>query len=240
MNTASVIESQNLVVAQKKPREMSAKGFLQKLNRATSAVRFFEEHKDWMLHSEMALALIPILARLDIGDLMPTPALALVGEVVVKHLLSEGMKQAPKMTQEEEAPDDPFIAPEHRMPQVAPPDPESAKKAWLAVVYNSDGEVMSRQKPNGEWEEMCREFEASHVAQRWLDRRLAFDSASDYVGIVQHSRSKVQEIITRDEAMSRVYAAKKLASHRRVGAKSGGALSFRPKVKETRVSFSHG
>jgi hypothetical protein len=98
---------------------------------------------------------------------------------------------------------------------------------------------MSRRKPNGEWEEMTKTFDMSQEAQRWLDRRLVFDGASDYVGVIQHCLSPVQETISRDEAIARILAGKKMASHRITGGKTT-ALSFRPKVKETRVEFSRG
>jgi len=89
--------------------------------------------------------------------------------------------------------------------------------------------------------ELVKGFDMVSQADSWASLRLC-EGASDWYAKVEHATMRVTTVMTRDDAMARVMG-------RRAGQGSpvmqskgsyNGSLGFKPKVKETRVTFSHG
>jgi len=68
---------------------MSPKGFLRKASAAKSAIAFFAAHREYLTSGEISEVTAPIIIQVDNGELLPTPALAILQDAVLKHLLNQ-------------------------------------------------------------------------------------------------------------------------------------------------------
>jgi hypothetical protein len=202
---------------------MTAKGFLNKANKTNlSAQGFLEQYRDYMTKGELAYVLSPIVAKVDSGELLPTPARVAIANATMYHVIAADTIKAEKAIEDQNN-----------------PQSSAAKKNWTATIFDSKDVIQVRMKANGEEEELVKGFEVSGDADKWVDRRLALDGASDWYGVIQHTHSNVRVIITRDDANARFYKMTKGPSMK-PQSKSTGKLSFGAHVKETRSSFSRG
>lgn len=206
----------------KKPRKMSAKGFLSKITKPNvSAAGFISAYREFMLTGELSYVLSPIIARVDAGDLLPTPALVLISNATMYHQIASDTIKAEKAIEEQQ-------------------NPTSVKpKNWTATIYDSKDVIQVRINPKGEEENLIKSFDVSGDADRWVDRRLSLDGQGDWYAVIQHSHSNVRVVIMRNDAMARFYRQAKKPTMK-AQSKSTGALSFRPHVKESRSTFSRG
>ena len=211
---------------EKKERVMTPKGFLHKstTKAAASAAAFLAQHRAWLLTGELAKVTQPILAKVDSGEIMPTPALPLIQKVVMDHMHEESKRKGEEsMRKAEEGPE---------------------PKNWTATILDSKGNVCTRINSEGKTEDLVKGFEKSQDADRWVDRRLV-EGAVDWYGVVQHATMKNKDgellstIIMRNDAMARVLATGKGPVMKQTS-KGGGALSFRPKAKGDHFHFSKG
>lgn len=212
----------------KKPRAMSLKGWLHKSSTkaANSAVGFLAQHRSFLETGEVAEFTSPILRQLDDGHLMPTPALELLKHAVLSHLILAETRKAERALDAQLAVSEEGEA------------PSPAEKSWRVAVYNDKNELQTKVNSKGEIEDLEQSFEASARASGWADRRL-FDGASDWHAAILHLPTGRIEIILRADAMARIMRQKKGPTCHTPG-KGTQKLSFGTKVKETRVTFSHG
>ena len=207
----------------KKPRKMSCRGFLHKASGRVSADAFLASHKAWLLTGDLADFTAPILTALDEKDMLPTPALQAITDVVLAHML----------------------ATENAKAENALLNPKVAKvMPWMATIYNAKGEVQTRVKEDGSIEDLQKGFEKSSDADRWVDNRL-FDGCPDWYGTVSHTTiinrhgDPLSTIILRDDSIARKLQLPKgavMKAHSQTTSK----LSFGVKCGNDRAIFSKG
>lgn len=204
---------------QKKTRQMSAKGLLQKANAAKSAIGFFQQHREYMLTSELASVLKPIVVKVDEGTLMPTPGLQEVAQATMNHIIASAIGKLEASVADEES-------------------SKGSNKNWVATIYDGNGNVCTRINAKGEEEDLIKGFDLSSDSQRWIDRRL-FEGASDWWGEMTHSHSQVKETVMRADSIARLLRKKKGPSVH-VSGQSTKSLGWGCHVSQKRVSFSRG
>ena len=207
-------------------RKMSAKGFLHKTTTkaAISAGAFIAQYREYLITGELAPVATSILLKLDSGLILPTPALKEIAVATMNHIIMSEKVKAEKVIQAAET--------------VVEVKTVVQKKNWLAQILDARGNVCTRVNPQGEVEELVKDFDQAQDADRWCDRRL-FDGAPGWYAEITHLTAKVVTIITRDDAIPRVLKQPKgpVIHQKGVSTKS---LGFGVKCKETRVSFSRG
>jgi hypothetical protein len=199
-------------------RRMSPKGFLAKTNTraANSAAGFLVAHREWLMTGEVSQVTSPILAKLDMGELLPTPALKAIAVAVMGHIIATDRAKAEDAMEEQ--------------------GKTGTTKPWLATIYDSKDVICTRTLEDGEIEDLVKGFDHSSEADRWVDRRL-FDGASDWYGVVEGMGTHVR--VERADAIARILKKPKgPAIHQR--GKSTKTLSFGVHVKQSRASFSRG
>ena len=202
---------------QKKERKMTPKGFLAKTQTkaAKSAIGFLTQYREYLTTGEVAEQTSPIIAKLDAGEILPTPALKEVQNAVMMHIIK---------------------ADEKKLEQPAATSGGGTRKAWRATVFDASGNVMTRIKENGEEEELVKGFDLSSDADRWCDRRL-FEGTHGWYAEVEHTAMNVKTRIERGDAMARILKKPKGPTVQ-VKGKSTKTLGFGVKAKQTRVTFS--
>jgi len=185
-------------------RSMSPKGFLHKANgkAANSALAFLATHREWLTTGELAATTSPILAKIDSGDLLPTPGLNVIKEVVLAHHLANEIRKG-----------------EDAMARAEEQEAGGGKsKPYLATVYDKDGEIpqvyVEKEDPEtgavtGEWKDLQQGFDLPQRAQGWLDRKL-YDGAPDWRGEIASTYMTgsdglpMVEHVTRLDSMARI------------------------------------
>lgn len=214
----------------KKPRKMSPKGFLSKATKPNiSAAGFLAQHREYMLSGEMAIVLSPIVAKVDAGELEVSLAVDMAATSAMHHIMATNILKGQRSIQ----------AQGQGSKTVKVSRGPRQIKDWTAAIYNSEDVIQIRTKENGEEEEMYKEFDKSSEADRWVDRRLSLDCGPDCYGEVIHTPSARRTVILRDDALARFYKKPKGPTMKPQPG-GGGSLSFRPKVKESKVTFSGG
>lgn len=199
---------------------MTPKAFLHKTGTkaAVSASAFLQAHRNWLLTGEIADLARPILFRLDCGTVMPTPALQEIAAACMGHLMAMAALQIEKSAEKAEE--------------------TKSSKAWMVSVFDETGKIAVRISEEGEAQELTKSFDLASAADRWADLRL-FEGAAGYFATITHSSLNVETVVQRDDAMARILR-KKPGAICHQPKQGTGALSFRPKVKESHSRFSHG
>lgn len=208
-------------MATTKERKMTPQGFLAKTNTkaANSALAFLAQYREYLVKGEVASKTSGIIAKVDAGELMPTPALVEIQYAVMTHIIESDLKKMEAVSE-----------------QVGP---RGTRKPWRTTIYNADGVVQSRVNSKGEDEELIKGFDLGQRANEWADRRL-FEGASDWYAMVEHTTlANVFTRIERADSIARIMKQPKGPAIQQKG-KSTKALGFGVKVKETRVTFSRG
>lgn len=205
-------------------RKMSPKGFLHKANGKIGAAAFLAQHRAWLETGELALFTSPILAKLDKGEVLPTPALSEIKQVVLAHHLAEETRKAEESMARADAP--------------------KVRKNYLATVYNAKGEIQTRIDAKGEEKDLRESFDSSTQAEGWADRRL-FEGAPDWFAVVEATKMfnadghPLSTTIMRDDSIARILREKR-GPVMKSKPQSTGKLSFGVKAKGDVVRFSHG
>ena len=212
-------------MADKKERKMSPKGFLHKCSTkaANSALAFLSQYRSFLETGDLAEKTSPILAKMDAGELYPTPALKEIQYAVMTHIIeSDRQKLEAKIEAQAQA-----------------GTSTGTRKPWLAQILNEAGVIQTRVKDDGEVEELVKGFDMSSDADRWVDRRL-FEGAPDWHGTVEHTViPNVCSRIERQDSIARILKQPKGPTVH-VRGKSTKTLGFGVKCKESRSSFSRG
>lgn len=208
-------------MADKKERKMSPKGFLAKTQTkaANSAIAFLAQYREYLTTGEVADKTSPIVAKVDAGELLPTPALREIQYAVMAHIIEADQA---KLEQSQ-----------HQATRTG------TRKPWKATVYDAAGNVQTRIKNDGDEEELVKGFDLGQEADRWADRRL-FEGAEGWYAIVEHTvLTNIATRIERADSMARILKQPKGPTVA-VRGKSTKTLGFGVKVKESRSTFSHG
>lgn len=204
---------------------MTPRRFLRKSTSAkVSADAFLASHREWLETGELAQFTSPLLAKLDSKELLPTPCLNEINNLVLAHMLGQDIAKG-----------------EAQMDKAAR---TGEGKPYLSTVYDSKGNICTRINDEGNEVELVQDFERLSDAANYADRKL-FDGAPDWFAVIQHlklidkeTNEPMATIVMRDEAIARVLRGKAGAvMHRN---RSSSALTWKPKVKESRCHFSHG
>jgi hypothetical protein len=200
-------------------RKMTPNGFLFKTTTkaAASAKGFIEAYREYLTKGEVAGVTAPIVAKLDRGEILPTPALEEIKDMVFAHIMQANAELAQKSLE--------------RSQDTGPSLP------FEAMIVDPSGKVMSRIKDDGSVEPLEKEFDLPQNAERWIDRRL-FDGAVNWTGIILHNGKKY-DVICRDDSIARILKQPK-GSVCRTQAKSTSKLGWGTKCKEKAVKFSRG
>ena len=210
-------------MANDKPRNMSPKGFIHKATIAKSAIAFLTAHREYLTNGELAPITSPIVAKIDNGEVMPTPGLSEIIKAVFDHNLAQETNKA-------------------KAAMVKANEPKEVK-AVLARILNGKGEVVTVTGEDGKETLLEQDFDSLSDADRWCDRRL-FDSASDCYGEVIHTKIVIKgkhmtTRVNREEAIARILRKPKgavLAPQK----KGTNSLGFGVKCSQDVAKFSRG
>jgi hypothetical protein len=206
-------------MADTKERKMTPKGFLHKTTTkaANSAIAFLAQYRAFLTTGELAERTSPIIAKVDAGELLPTPALKEIQYAVMTHIIEADAAKADKV--------------------VEPGQKGQTRKPWRASIYDASGVLQTRIKNDGEEEDLVKGFDLGQDADRWADRRL-FEGTHGWYAIVEHTTiANVSSRIERGDAMARMLKQPKGPAIQQKG-KSTKTLGFGVKAKQTRVTFS--
>ena len=206
-------------MADKKERKMTPKGFLHKTTTkaANSAIAFLAQYREYLTTGEIASKTSPILARVDAGELLPTPALKEIQYAVMSHIIEADTAKAEAV--------------------VEPGTGGGTRKPWRTTIYDAAGVVQTRITTKGEEEDLIKGFDLSADADRWADRRL-FEGTHGWYAIVEHTIiPNISSRIERGDSMARILRKPKGPTVA-VKGKSTKTLGFGVKAKQTRVTFS--
>lgn len=212
-------------------KPMSPRMFLHKSNTkaANSAIAFISAHRAWMETGEIAPITMPILKKLDAGELMPTPSLNMIRQAVLDHMLEAVTEKFEESIVQETAVED--LPPEVKEPKVF-----STTKVWAARILDKNGNQVYRIDSKGEEVPVAMGFDKSQRALEWTDRRL-MENDSEFRGEVTHGPSGRIEVVVRGDAAARQYKVKKGPVMHKTST-SHQKLGFGVKAHQTRVTFS--
>jgi hypothetical protein len=205
-------------MADTKERKMTPKGFLHKTTTkaANSAIAFLAQYRDYLTTGELKDRTSPIIAQVDAGELLPTPALKEIQYAVMTHIIESDVAKAEK---------------------VAEPGVKQTRKPWRTSIYDAAGVLQTRINGKGEEEDLIQGFDLSQRASEWGDRRL-FEGTHGWYAIVEHTViPNISSRIERGDAMARILKQPKGPAIHQKG-KSTKTLGFGVKAKQTRVTFS--
>jgi len=205
-------------MADTKERKMTPKGFLHKTTTkaANSAIAFLAQYRAFLTTGELADRTSPIIAKVDAGELLPTPALKEIQYAVMTHIIE---------------------ADTAKVDQAVEAGPKQTKKPWRASIYDAAGVLQTRINAKGEEEDLVKGFDLGQEADRWADRRL-FEGTHGWYAVVEHTIiPNISTRIERGDSMARILKQPKGPAIHQKG-KSTKTLGFGVKAKQTRVTFS--
>ena len=210
---------------------MGPRGWLNKsmhLSGKKTAEGFIAEHREFLEQGELASLLSPILAAVDSKDLLPTPALTAMQNLVLGFVLESEIK-----------------AGEKAMAKGAEGGSTGTRKPWVATIFDKFDRVVSQiDESSGEPHDLIQGFDFAQRAEGWVNRKL-FAGEPGMYGLVQHATITIkgEPLTSRIERDERVFSAmmpRKPGAFMKNTASKSSALSFRPKASTTRVTFSKG
>jgi hypothetical protein len=197
-------------------RKMTEKGFLRKATSGKiSAAAFIAAHREFLTTGTLASMTAPILAKLDGGEIMPTPALSEINSAVLAHMVAKDILKG----------------------EAAMNAGPRAVKPYTATVYDAEGNVCTRKTEEGEIKDLIQNFEDTVKAEGWCDRRLDTEAPDSYALIVNNGNGRVQRV-ERDASIARLYGGRKPSPVMKQQSSSGGA--WKMKCKGDHFHFSKG
>lgn len=201
-------------------RKMSPKGFLHKTTTkaAGSAAAFLATYREWLTTGELAPLTSPILLKMDNKEVMPTPALEEIKNVVFAHMLELDCRKSEASIEKAQT--------------------EKEPKAHVGIIYTESGVIATRLNAQGEEEELIKQFDLPQDCQRWIFRRL-IEAAPRSYATMDHTKTAQQETLSRDDAFADAFKIKKGPTYK-PQSKTTSKLGFGVKVSDDRASFSRG
>ena len=182
-----------------------------------SALSFIAAHREWLEAGSLGEMTAPVLARLDAGEIFPTPALRELQQIALDHHLTRQISAGKAKAE--------------RAGKGGTP-----AKPYLAKVFSAGGEVAV----DSEGEEISESHESAFKAHGWVNRRLDQGSPG-WWGEVVDTRTGIAERVDRDQALAALYRDRPGAGAvtKRTATGSG---SMRPqmRVKGDHFHFSRG
>jgi len=121
---------------------MTEKGFLHRSYGRISAEAFIQAHREFLAKGSLGEKTNPILKSLDIGDMLPDPALSRLRSIVLEHLLDTNIQKGQQKLE------------------------STINKPYTATIFNNCQIVMIGAK------KLIKCFNCSIHAQNWCDYRL--------------------------------------------------------------------
>lgn len=214
----------------KTPRKMTEKGFLHKSTTCKSAIAFLAAHREYLTTGELAPFTSPIVARIDAKELLPTPGLSEINNVVLAHMLAKDQLKG-------------------EAAMLKATEPSQSNKAYIATVYNADGTIAIKKNTDkesehfGEEKDLIEGFELGQRANEWAYRRLFEQGEGSYAEVVATklitANGPMTERFNRDQAIEKLFPrAKGPVMHKKP--QSTDKLSFGVKVSNYVAKFSRG
>lgn len=196
---------------------MSFKGFIAKATKPNvSAAAFLKAHRDYMTTGELSPILSPVLNKVDMGELLPTPALNVIAAAVMNHIIASDLKKL-----------------DDKLNQPAP-----KAKPWTVSIFDHNHVIQTRVTEQGEVEELIKGFDDASSADRWSMRQLV-DGGSDWYAEIKHTSLPIHTRMERSEALATLLKKPKGPSvHQK--ATTTKSLGFGVSCKQDRSSFSRG
>lgn len=206
-------------------RKMGPRGLLQKANSPkVSAIAFIEAHREYLVNGEVGYVTAPIIAKVESGELFPTPAMDQIRMAVMTHIMLVDLCRS--KDKDESAKDD-------------SPKKTRTTKAFTACIRDGSGAIIE----TVEGKPMKANFDLPQRASEWVDRRL-FESSPDCFGQVTHvtafDPSRATDTITRDESIARILKQPMGCVCKPQNKGGGGGLGFGVKAHPSKSTFSHG
>lgn len=198
-------------------RKMTEKGFLNKANGKISAAAFLAQHREFLTSGTLASLTSPILAKLDSGEILPTPALGEIRQAVLAHMVAKDIAKG----------------------EAAMNAPPRTVKPYTATVYDAEGNVCTRTTEEGEIKDLISNFEDTVKAEGWCDRRLDQEGPGAYALIVSNVNGRTQRV-DRDTSIARLYGGRKPSPVMKQQSSGGGGLGWKMKAKGDHFHFSRG
>lgn len=167
----------------------------------TPAMATIAGFMDYFKNGPVAAYTAPIIEKVEAGTLYPTPALSLLKEAIVAHIVAQSLESA--------------INPKPRA--VAEASAPTVK--FTAIIIDGNG----RQVCDNEGNPLEKDFPLPQRAQGWADRRL-FEGASDWRAVILQG-DEFWEGIMREDSIARILKQPKSAACRK-GKQSTPTLSF--------------
>lgn len=203
--------------------KMTERRFIRKAEGKVSALAFLTAQREFLTQGTLAALTSPILARLDNGELLPTPCLEQIKGVVWDHYAAKEILKAEKSLEKAMAP--------------------RSEKPYVATILDSQGNVAIK-NVDGKDVELRQGFASDSEASGWVDRRL-FEGASDWHGSITATKLRGKDggclivHILREDSIARILRRKPSMATRKVGT-SSGKLGFGVKAVGDRFHFSRG
>lgn len=214
---------------ERKAPTMGPRGWLNRslhLSGKQTAEGFITLHRSFLEQGELASILSPVLAAFDSGELLPTPALSAMQNLVMGFVVESEVKAGEEaMARAQESP--------------------GTNKPWKGTIFDADGQIaIVHDEETGKDKPMTAGFEYVQRAEGWVNNRL-FDSPPGWYGVVESTVITLRDgshLSSRIEHTAAVTALTPKAKHpfvKNTGSKSS-RLSFGVHAKPSHSSFSRG
>lgn len=190
--------------------QMTEKSFLHKSRGKVSAAAFLAQHREYLSTGTLASLTLPVLAKLDSGELLPTPALEELRQAVLAHMLAKAVKKGERAM---------------NAPRV------TKRSMYNATIFLKNGSIAV--KDEEETSPLVKGFDDSISAQNWADRRLALQEPGAYA-VIRASDREMR--VDRDESIARLYRDKRLTSMK----SSSNDGKWQMRVRNDHAYFSRG
>ena len=214
-------------------KTISFKSLLNKATSAKSALGFLSAYREHLLTGELTSVLSPIVSQVDEGTLMATPAVELIAQAVLNHIVASDAAALEARIAKQAA----SVAAK-AIAALPKNEEEKAPAPWTVTILDSTGQICTRTKDNGDVEELVKGFNDSSTADRWSMRRL-LENESGSTAVCDHAYLPIHTVMTRDIAVSVLLKTAK-GPVVRSPSKGSQKLSFGVKAHESRAVFSRG
>lgn len=192
---------------------MTPKMFLARSTGKVSAAAFLAQYREYLLTGKLAELTMPILQKLDKGEVMPTPALNEIRSIVAAHeaeLIAEVNNKKVGKQKEKEEKEKAKVALKEATAAFKAVLPEATSaltvvevsegateivvndidsgenQSYIATIFDDSGNIVVRVKDDGKEEILQKKFKLYQEAERWVDRRL-IENGSECHGEVSHT-----------------------------------------------------
>lgn len=214
---------------EKKHRAMTMKTFIKGANAPrVSAQAYLEAHAEFLASNELAPITSPIIEKVKNRDIMPTPALAQIQQVVFDYMMQVDKAKA-----------------DYSLANPSKGGRSAGQKSQTSVIYSKDGEILTRvDEETGEVKDLIANHDLFQDAQGWCDRRLDECEPDSYAVITSNKLITPKGVFTthikRNESIARLARRMGHNTVMKSSPKSTSRLSFGVKCNPSKSTFSGG